>query len=293
VGIYLTAFFAGLGTGGIYALVALSYNLIYSSTGVFNFAQGDLLTLGSLLTFSLLVTAQWSVLAAVVPVMLAVALVALLQHRITVVAFVRPGRSSFSWVITTLGASVVLENLFQLIWGSQPLGVPSLWEGKPITILGSPVPRTSIIIVAVALLSVLALEYMARKTLFGRAWRATAEDAEAASVRGIDVGRVGAISFMAAGALSGLAGLVIAPVAPVVFSSGALLSLQVFVALVIGGFGSPKGALFGGFILGVAQAEAALILSPNYTDIVTLALLLTVLMVRPLGLFGVQHEREV
>jgi branched-chain amino acid transport system permease protein len=291
--LYITAFIAGIGTGGIYALVALSYNLIYSATGVFNFAQGDLLTLGSLLTFSLIVTDEHSVLFAIVPVILAVALIGLLQHRITVVPFVRPGRSSFAWVITTLGASVILQNLFQLIWGSQPLPVPSLWEGSPIRIAGSPVPRTSIIIVAVALISVIALELMSRRTLFGRAWRATAEDPEAASVRGIDVRRVGAISFMVAGGLSGLAGLVIAPVTPVVFSSGALLSLQVFVAIVIGGFGSAKGALFGGFILGVVQAEGALILSPEYRNIITLGLLMTVLMLRPLGLFGIQHEREV
>ena len=152
---------------------------------------------------------------------------------------------------------------------------------------------TTIIILAVTLVVVLVLEVASRRTLFGRAWRATAADSEASAVRGIAVGRVGAMSFLVAGGISGIAGLTIAPVAPVVFSSGSLLSLQAFVALVIGGFGSAAGALVGGLVLGVAQAEAELYIAPTYGDIVTVVLLVAILMIKPSGLFGARQERQV
>jgi branched-chain amino acid transport system permease protein len=293
VDLYLTAAFAGIGTGGIYALVALSYNVAYASTGVFNFAQGDLVTLGALVTYSLLVTEQWNVLLVLVPVVLAVAAVGVLQQQVTVAPFVRNNPASFAWVITTLGASVILQNLFQLWWGSGPNPVPALWRGVPFRIFDSPIPRGTIIIVGAAISCVLVIELASRRTLFGRAWRATAQDAEAASIRGVDVRKVGAFSFLAAGALAGIGGFIIAPVTPVLYSTGAVLSLQAFVAIVIGGFGSAKGALAGGLILGIVQAETATIWRPEYRDVITLALLIIVLMIKPSGLFGVQRERQV
>jgi branched-chain amino acid transport system permease protein len=293
VELYATALAAGLAVGCMYGLVALGYNLVYNATSVFNFAQGDFVALGGLLAYSLLVTRHWRVLLAVLPVVGAVGLVSLIQERVSIAPLLRRGESSMGWVITTLGASVVLQNLLQLIWGSQSQPVPALVPGGPLRLWSVPVPYSNLVIVVVAVLCAVGLEVWSRRTLAGKAWAATAEDREAAAVRGIHVRRVGALSFLVAGLVSGLAGFVTVPVTSAVFDSGASLALQGFVAIAIGGFGSQLGALAGGVILGVVQAEALLYLDPSYRNIVALGLLLVVLLARPTGLFGYRREREV
>ena len=293
VELYASALFAGIAVGCTYALVALGYNLVYNATGVFNFAQGDFVALGGLLTYSLLVTRHWNVLLVVAPVVGAVALVGLLQERISIAPLLRRGETSMGWVITTLGASVVLQNLMQLIWGSQSAPVPALIPGGPVRLGRVPVPYSNIVIVVAAVACAVGLEVWSRRTLAGKAWMATAEDRDVALVRGIHVRRIGAVSFLVAGLVSGLAGLVTVPVTSAVFDSGAVLALQGFVAIAIGGFGNQLGALVGGVTLGVVQSEALLFLGPSYRNIVALVLLVIVLLARPTGLFGYRREREV
>jgi branched-chain amino acid transport system permease protein len=290
---YITAIVVGIGTGCMYALIALSYNLIFNATGVFNLAQGDLLTLGGLLAYSLLVTHNLAVLLVVVPVALGVAAVGFLQERLTIAPLVKRGETSFGWIITTLGASVVLENIFQLTWGSQPKPVPNLISRTTIHLWNTPIAVSNLLITAVAIAIAAGLELWSRKTLAGNAWMATSEDGQAAILRGINVRRVGSIAFVVAGGISGLGGLITAPVTSAVFNAGALLSLYGFVAIVIGGFGSQAGALVGGIILGIVEAEALLFLDAGWSDVIALAVLLIVLMVRPTGLFGYRQEREV
>ncbi len=290
---YLTALVVGVSVGCMYALVALGYNLVYNATSVFNFAQGDLVALGGLLTYTLLVTRRWNVLLVVLPVVIAVAIAALLQERVAVAPLVRRGEASLAWVITTLGASVVLENVFQLIWGSESKPVPALISGGPLRLGSVPVSYSDIVIVVVAAACAAGLEVWSRRTLAGKVWKATAEDPDAALARGISVRRVGAFSFVVAGLVSGLAGIVTVPVTAAVFNNGSLLALQGFVAIAIGGFGNQLGALTGGIVLGVVQAEALVFLQASYRDIVSLGLLIVVLLVRPTGLFGHPREREV
>jgi branched-chain amino acid transport system permease protein len=271
----------------------LGYNLVYNATSVFNFAQGDFVALGGLLTYSLLVTGHWNVLLVVAPVVGSVALVGLLQERISIAPLLRRGETSMGWVITTLGVSVALQNIMQLIWGSESKPVPALVPGGPLRLWRIPLPYGNLVIVVVAVVCAVGLEVWSRRTLAGKAWLATAEDRDAAVVRGIHVRRIGAVSFLVAGLVSGLAGMVTVPVTSAVFDSGAALALQGFVAIAIGGFGNQLGALAGGVILGVVQAEALLFLDPGYRNIVALALLVVVLLARPTGLFGYRREREV
>ena len=290
---YFTALLSGIAVGCMYALVAMGYNLVYSATGVFNFAQGVLVALGGLLTYTLLATHHWQVLLALVPVAVGVAVVGLVQERISIAPLTRRGGTSMAWVITTLGASVVLQNVFQLIWGSQSLPVRNLVHGGPLHIGNSPVSYSNVIIVCVAVALAVSIELWSRMTMGGRAWLATAEDPVAGPARGINVRRVGMLSFLAAGLVSGIAGFVTVPVTSAVFSLGGTLALQGFIAIAIGGFGNQLGALFGGIILGVVQAESLVKLDPDYRNIVALALLIVVLLVRPTGLFGGRREREV
>jgi branched-chain amino acid transport system permease protein len=194
--------------------------------------------------------------------------------------------------VTTLGASVVLENAAQLIWGSAPSQVPNIVGGSW-TIFGAPIDKDQMLVFGVALAVAALIEFASRRTLFGKAWRAVAEDPEAASARGIPVRRVAVIVFAIAAAISGLGGLISVPVTGALWSTGALLALYGFVAIALGGFGSMIGAVIGGVILGVAQSEVSVGISPSYTSSVAFAILVVVLLIRPQGLFGERVERAV
>lgn len=290
---YVSALVAGLGVGGVYALVAMGYNLVFQATGVFNLAQGQLLSYGALLGFTLWVTHGTPLLVTALIVTVGVAAIGFVQERITVAPLSRLGTSSMAWVITTLGASVALENLAQLIWGGDQHPVPALIDLDAWRIGGTTVQPANVVIFATALIVAGGLTAVTRYTRAGKTWRATAEDPEAARVRGINTRRVGAISFAVAAAISGFAGLVVAPVTGASFEMGSSLTLAGFVAIAVGGFGSAGGALAGGLLIGVIDSEVVLVLSSSWRDVVTLLVLLVILTVRPNGLFGTYRERVI
>lgn len=296
---YFSALISGISVGCLYALVALGYNLVYNATSVFNFAQGDLVSFGGLMMYFLIVTHSWSIGAVIVPVVLAVAIVAFIQERVSIAPVTRRGDASLAWVITTLGASVILENVFQLMFGSQETQVPALagsaHNSTAFTLWHAPVTYTNLIIVLTAVACAGGLEVWSRITLTGKAWRATSEDRMAAQVRGINVRRVGILAFIVAGAVSGIAGIVTVPSTGATWGAGANYALLGFVAIALGGFGSQLGAVVGGILLGVVIQELQTWVNPS-TPLVSafaLGVLLITLMARPTGLLGYRQEREV
>jgi branched-chain amino acid transport system permease protein len=279
--------------GGVYALVAMGYNLVFRATGVFNLAQGQLLSYGALIGFTLWVTHGAPLLLALIAATAGVALIGFVQERITIAPLSRAGTTAMAWVITTLGASVVLENVAQLAWGGDQHPVPPLIKIDAWHAGGTTVQPANVIIFVTALVVAGALEIVTRHTRAGKTWSATAEDPTAAQVRGINTRRVGAVSFAVAAAISGFAGVVVAPVTGAAFDVGSSLTLAGFVAIAVGGFGSSVGALAGGLIIGVIGSEAVLILSSAWRDMVMLLALLIILAIRPNGLFGIYRERVI
>jgi branched-chain amino acid transport system permease protein len=291
---YVAGVAAGLSQGGLYALVAFGYNLVYQSSRIFNFAQGDLLTLGGLFAFTLITSHAWTPLIAVVPVVLAVGIVGFLQERITIAPLMRRrNNNSVSWLVTTLGASIVIENIAQITYGSNPLPVRQIVTGPPFHVFGAAISRGELLIIGVSVALAVVLEVTSRRTMIGRAWRAIAEDPLAASARGVPVRRVGTSAFVLAAAISGLGGFIAAPTTSAVYDAGALLSINGFVAIALGGFGSQFGALVGAFLLGITQQEAGLLINAGYQEVFSLAVLLLVLLLRPRGIFGPKLERSV
>lgn len=291
---YLTALLIGLGVGGVYALVAIGYNLVFSSSGVFNLAQGDLVTLGGLFTATFVVSLGWGALAAFLPVVLAVAVLAFVQHRITIAPFIRQGHSpTGGWFITTLGASVLIENGAQHIWGGNPRAVPTLVPLSTVTVGSSPVRIEYVMAFGAAVVITVVLWWCQRRTMLGKYWTATAEDSELAGRLGINTSWVAAGAFVLAALISAAAGFLTVPVTTAIWSSGAGLSLYAFVAVTIGGLGNPLGPLIGGLILGVVQEEAALSIQANYRSSLSLLILLIILLVRPAGIVGHRVERVV
>jgi branched-chain amino acid transport system permease protein len=280
-------------SGSVYALVAISFNILFRPTSVFNFAQGELLMLGAMIGASLLLArVSWPL--ALPAVMLAVGLLALLEEQIAVAPVVRRSSSSHAWIISTLAFSLVITNAVVKIWGPDPIRVkpPYPLSTSAIEIFGVTTSTYQLALIVVTPVLLFGLEQIYRSRL-GRIVTAVAEDREAAMLRGINPDRVSQWSFFLGGAFAALVGMLAAPRFYASTDLGPLLLLRGFEAAAIGGIGSNRGALLAGYLLGVAEAVSAYLLSPGYQKVASFALLLVVLLVRPQGLLGKVADRHV
>jgi branched-chain amino acid transport system permease protein len=284
----------GITAGSLYALVAVGFNILYRPTNVFNFAQGDLVMLGAMIGATLLGQAGLSWYAAAALAMVAVAAIALAEERIAVAPVLRRSASGTSWVITTLAVSLIITNLVGHVWGPDPLSLkpPPPLSTETFDVLGAQISTYHIALVVLAALLVLGIERFYRTTA-GKAVLAVAEDRDAALLRGIDPERLSRWSFVIGGALAALTGVLAAPLLYASTGLGPSLLLKGFEAAAVGGIGNNRGALIAGYILGLAEASGAALLSPGYQETVTFALVLALLLLRPQGLFGRAEARTV
>ncbi|HTA02521.1 MAG TPA: branched-chain amino acid ABC transporter permease [Streptosporangiaceae bacterium] len=285
----MTIIWSGLTDGALYALVAMGFNLVLTSSAVLNFAQGALVMLGTFIAYWALVTLK-------VPIVLAVILgisAGFLMGCVTELVAIRPLSRGRRWIgtstelITTVAVATALSGMAAVIWGTQPLAVPFPGENS-ISFLGGEVAPVSLALIGLAIAFGVAIHLWYRHTLTGLACLASAEDRVAAALRGIRVRRLSLGSFGAAGALAGIVGLLAAPVTYSFYSLGDTLALSGFVALALGGLGSQLGCLIGGFLTGVVGALSARYIGGNYQDIATFVLLLLALGIRPGGLIKTQ-----
>jgi branched-chain amino acid transport system permease protein len=290
----LTAILAGLATGGIYALVGMSYSLVFRTTGVFNFAQGDFVMLGTLVAYSLWVVLGLPAIVVLVLVTLIVALAGPIVDLVAVLPVQRLGDNSTAWLVSTLGVSLIIENLAQHYWGSDPLKVPALVGQQSFTagsvVIPSPAQFLPIIL---AVLVVVGFVVFRRTTLLGRAFDAASEDGEAAELRRIDTRWVSLATFFIGAALAGLGGVVIAPITFASYNLGASFAVKGFLAMAIGGFGEVQGVLVGGVIVGLVESISGLYIGAGYASSIMLGVLVVIMLARPNGLFGLRAERMV
>jgi branched-chain amino acid transport system permease protein len=287
----------GLELGSLYALIALGYTLIYGILEMLNFAHGDVYMVGAFLAAGvagLLVNNE----VAAVPAGLAVALMmlaavggaGLLGVGIERIAY-RPLRNAnrLAPLITAIGVSLFLESAVQVWVSPAPVLVPTN-ALVPQTVLraGSVVtPLTGIMLFVAAAALMVALDLFVFRTRFGSAMRATAQDREAATFMGIDVDRVIVVTFFVASALAGMGGVLFGlRYASVNFFMGYLLGIKAFTAAVIGGIGNIRGAMVGGLLLGVLESLVGGFISSQFQDTFVFLALITVLLIRPQGLFG-------
>ncbi|WP_418064342.1 branched-chain amino acid ABC transporter permease [Pimelobacter simplex] len=285
----MTLIWGGLSLGAIYAIVAIGYNIVFISSKTFNFAHAQLTMVGAFVAYTGLV--KWHLPTALVLVIAAaaVALVAAIEERIAI----RPVGDMHNILVTTLGASILLDGIAQLTWGSQPLSVPFFAGDKAISLFGGRVYPVEIFLIAIAVLLVVGLGVYSRRSLTGLALLGMAEDREAALLRGVNVRRLAFMAFVAAGALAGFVGLFVGSKTFAVSTLGAALALKGFVVLAIGGFGSMPGTLVGGTLVGLAEAFASRYLGGEYANLAVFLILVTILMLRPAGLFVRTKERVV
>ncbi|MFO1159191.1 MAG: branched-chain amino acid ABC transporter permease [Reyranellaceae bacterium] len=290
----LDLFVGGLTAGSLYALVAMGFNILYRPTNVFNFAQGDLVMLGAMLgaTVMTMLGMPWFVGAVVA--MLAVAVLALVEERIAVSPVLNRSATGHGWVITTLAVSMIFANLVGLAWGPDPIAVkpPAPLSTETFELLGANVSSYQIAIVVLTLVLILGVEAF-YGTRAGKAVLAVAEDRDAALLRGINPNRLSRWSFFLGGGIAALTGVLAAPLLYASTGLGPALLLKGFAAAAVGGIGNNRGALLAGYIIGIAEAIAAAVLSPGYQLAATFAVMLVILLIRPHGLFGRADARAV
>ena len=302
--IFLQQIINGLVLGSIYALIALGYTMVYGVLGIINFAHGEVLMIGAMVSLSLLrlilsLTSDlpgWLTLLTVLPVTMAVC--AGLSYWIERIAY-RPLRNAprLAPLISAIGMSILLQTIAMLIWSRNPMTYPQLLPSSPIELgtTGATITGKEIVIIAVALAVMCGLLFLVEKTKLGRAMRATAEQTQIAALMGVNPNRVISITFMLGGALAGLAGVMIASnYGNVHFYMGFIPGLKAFTAAVLGGIGNLQGAMLGGLLLGLIESLGAGyigeltggVFGSNYQDIFAFLVLILVLVLRPTGLLG-------
>lgn len=279
---------SGIVTGSAYALLAMSFNIIFRVAHVVNFAQGELMTAAALITYSGVVLWGWPIIPSAALGLVASVMLAMVIERVAVrpvVASGRPRRHNYNWILSTFGASVLLQNVYQQVWGSRELKAPALFGEDVLRVVGAGVSYQDIGIVLASLGIFVALQLINERTLFGRSSEAVAEKAEVASLMGIDSQRIITKSWMLAGLIAGITGILVAPVLVLSASMGFFIAIKAFIAMIVGGLGNPRGAVIAGAILGVYETILTQWISGGYVDMITFGVLVLVLYFRPSGVF--------
>ncbi len=282
--------FSGLTVGAVYALVALGFTLIYNASDVVNFAQGEFVMLGGMVTVFLHLAG--------VPLPLAAALAILITVGVGLALYafaIDPARgsSAVTVIIITIGASIFLRGVAQVVFDKRFHALPHWFGQEPIRVGGAAILPQSLVVLGGAALIVALIFLIIDRTLLGRAILATAANRLAARLVGIPVRKIVALSFALSAAVGAVAGILVTPITLTSYDVGTLLALKGFAAAMLGGMGSAVGAVVGGLLLGLAESFGAGLISSKYKDAIAFLIILGVLFVRPQGLFGKKNVERV
>lgn len=282
---------AGIKFGAIYALAALGLVVVHKATKAVNFAHGAFVMLGAFASFLIVVKWAWVYWAAYLLVPPAIGLLAAVME----LAILRRLRRAdmFTMVIATIFLGIALSEGFRLTYNTELLAVPELFTGAPFIIGGVYVTQNALWIIAGALVTAVACVLLFRYGKIGRGMRAMAANVRGAQLCGYSIDHVYMLAWFLGGALAGLTGVFIAPVSGVSIELSIQVITAAFVAGAIGGFGSPRGAIAGGLLLGIAESLSAAYVSSAMKNGVSFLLLFVVLLLRPQGLFPERSARRV
>ena len=282
---------SGLSTGAIYALIGIGFSIIYNATGIINFAQGEFVMLGGLLTLSCLELLHLPLWAAI-PCAIAVStIVGVLFERLAIRPLRQP--TPINLVIITIGGSILLRGLAMLVWGKDTHSVPPFSGDAPIAIGGATILPQHLWILAITLMIIVVNKIYFYHTISGKAMRACSYNRRAAGLVGIDVKRMVLFSFIISSAMGAIAGIIVAPLTMTAYDVGIMLGLKGFCAAIIGGMSSGLSTVIGGLILGILESLGAGLISSGYKDAIAFIILLLILFFRPQGLFGKADSERV
>ncbi len=281
----------GFVLGGIYALIAVGYTMVYGIIQLINFAHGEIFMFGAYLAFSLITVFNVPFWVALPVSML---LCAILGMLLDIIAY-RPLRNAprLSALITAIGMSLVLQNLARIIWGARQRSFPT--ESLPTFFLseqairipgGAALPYRDVFIILLAVLLMVGLNRLIYLTKIGKAMRACAQNPMAANLMGIKTNRVIAVTFAIGSALGAVAGIMVGLREAIEPTMGYYKGVAAFAAAVLGGIGNITGAMLGGLLIGVAEVLGAGYISSGYRLAIAYIIMIVVILIRPSGLFG-------
>jgi branched-chain amino acid transport system permease protein len=279
--------FSGISIGGVYALVALGIAMIYRSTGVTNFAQGDITMLGAYILFLFSEGLKLPYLLSFLLALVVMGVFGLLFEL--GVYFPLRNRTYLPVIIATIGAGILFQNGALVIFGSQPQKVRPIinFGGTGGITLGGIFFDYQYIVIFVVTVVLVAFQYLFFEySTIGKKMQATAQDKVMAQLVGIPIAFMIALTFIYSTLLGGLAGMLVAPIFFVTHKLGITLGLKAFAATICGGFGNVLGAIIGGLAIGIVESLGAAYISPVYKDAFPFLLLLVFLLFRPQGIFG-------
>ncbi|MCI3208680.1 MULTISPECIES: branched-chain amino acid ABC transporter permease [Pandoraea] len=280
---FLQFVMAGVTVGAIYALVALGFTIVYNASGVINFAQGDFVMLGGMVTVALIQLQVHPLLAAGIAIVATTCVAGALERF----GIAPAGRADpLTLIIITIGASLFIQGGTQLLLGKNQHTLPSFSGDTPLEFAGARLLPQSLWIIGVAAVLMVLVALFFKKTLIGRAIRAVAMNRSAAQLVGIPAHVVTLLSFGLAGLLGAIAGITAAPITTTVYDLGLMLGMKGFVAASLGGLGSGAGAVVGGLLVGLLEALIAGYVSSAYKDAVPFIMIIGVLLLMPRGIFG-------
>lgn len=315
--LYLQLVIVGISTGAIYALIALGYTMVYGIIELINFAHGDIFMIGSFVSIAVvgilgITNASQLGLPALVGVLMLACLISMLVCAVLGVVIeriaYRPLRNAprLAPLISAIGVSLILEDVGKLWKGINYIAFPRILPQVTYNIGPISFSNINVLVFVVAVVLMLALQWLVNYTSIGRAMRAVAQDREAAALMGVNVDRIIAFTFFVGAALAGAAGFIfVLQFTSTIFYIGFELGLVAFTAAVLGGIGNLVGAMLGGILIGVIEALSALIPDSSnggfglphggaaWHDAIIFAILILILVFRPSGLLGQRVPEKV
>jgi branched-chain amino acid transport system permease protein len=282
---------SGLATGAIYALMAVGFTLLWQTSQTINFAQGEFVMVPAFFILEAMYLGAPFWLAILIGIALSLLLLGLVFKLIIVDPMLKNG--VLPLVISTIALSLFMKEMVKNFYSSQAQAFPSLAPPIDLHAFGAVISTQSLTVLAVAIASVVALHLLLHKTRLGRAMQATAQNPTLAQILGVPVRRMVLYTFLINSVLVAIASILISPIYLAKFINGEPLGIAAFLAAIIGGFNQVRGAILGGFILGVLDNLSAAYLSSTYRGAFPLLILIAVIMWRPQGLLGRVEERTV
>lgn len=276
--------FSGVTNGAIYAVIALGFTMLFSTTSLINFAQGEFVMLGAMGLITLWKGFQLPLGVAFLLSTLGVAGVGLLMERLAIRTVRKP--HPIVLVIITIGASILLKGIAMIAWGKDAHSAPAFSRHPPLEVAGATLLFQSLWIILIVVAVVLALQAFYRKSLTGKAMQACAINRKAASLIGIPSEKMTLLAFALSAGMGGIGGVLVAPIIMSSYDMGMLLGLKGFCAAMLGGLGNSWGAVLGGMLLGILEAMGVGLFSSSLKDAIAFLLLLGILYVRPSGILG-------
>lgn len=290
---FLQLLISGIATGAIYALAAVGFALLWQTAGAINFAQGEFLMLPAFFILAAMDFLNVGLIPSLLVVLPLMLLTLGVLFKLLLVDRLLLKQGEFPLVIATIGLGLLLKEGVKLARGANALPFPTIVAEQIFNIGGVSVALTDIITFVVAVVFILALQFFLNRTFIGRSMEAVSQNPEAARILGIDIDRMILYTFLINAALVTVASMLVTPAYFARFNNGESLGLFAFMAAIVGGFNQVRGALFGGFLIGVVDNLGAYYISADYRSAISLILLIGVILLKPEGLLGRVQERTI